>query len=149
MMDTDAIQALLDAAAAGDVETVSRLRQHATDPALVCQMLVFAASGGHTGVLAVLLTSDISRDLLELPLKIAARDGENAAVTMLLDAGADINADEGAALVAAAGDGQAHTVRLLLEAGADPGARGNDALYRATVMGHQEIIRILTAWKPR
>jgi Ankyrin repeats (3 copies) len=59
-------------------------------------------------------------------LSSAATAGHQEIVSMLLDAGADVNADGGAALTAAAG--HAEIVRLLLDRGADVNARRSDGL---------------------
>jgi serine/threonine-protein phosphatase 6 regulatory ankyrin repeat subunit B len=82
----------------------------------------------------------------------AARNGNGAAVTAALAAGADVNTrdnDGNTALIYAAWNGHTATVTQLLAAGADVNARGNDgntALIYAARHGHTAILeQLLTA----
>jgi ankyrin repeat protein len=77
-------------------------------------------------------------------LSSAAAAGHPEIVRMLLDAGADVNADSGAALTAAAG--HAEIVRLLLDRGADVNARRSDGLtplMSAAGAGRVETVKLL------
>ena len=70
---------------------------------------------------------------------------------MLLDAGADPNADDGAGiavLVWAVAQGDAEMPRMLLDAGADPNtlaAEGVSVLAKAVELGDIEVVRLLLA----
>ena len=82
-------------------------------------------------------------------LAIAISDGQDEAVTMLIDAGADfnvINPEVGPPLIEAIERHNAGLVHLLLEAGAvtdyDPNARG-DTLRRAVRWGDHSIVKSL------
>lgn len=83
------------------------------------------------------------------PLHDAARQGDNAAVARLIQAGADAQAFDDSALtplVTAALAGQADTVDWLIEHGADPSGRdgnGFTALHAAAHAGHFEIVELL------
>ncbi|KXG52095.1 uncharacterized protein PGRI_083790 [Penicillium griseofulvum] len=79
----------------------------------------------------------------------AASEGHANIVQLLLDQGADVNAQDGkngTALQAAALEGHAHIVRLLLDQGADVNAQGGwygTALQAASLRGHGEVVQML------
>ena len=78
---------------------------------------------------------DINQDLFE-----AAKKGDTATVRALLDAGADVNANDGGetVLMAAAVEGHIATVQALIAAGADVNATTNNgvtALMAAAMEG--------------
>ena len=70
-------------------------------------------------------------------------------VMILLDAGADVNAqggEYGNALQAASGRGDEKVVQMLFGAGADANAQGGEygnALYAASRRGHEKVVQIL------
>ena len=88
--------------------------------------------------------SHLNQDLLKM-----AKEGQDALVRTLLDAGADINArdeDGRTALMLAAMEGHLDTVAALLDAGADVEARDNDgktAQDLATAEGQNKIVQVL------
>ena len=88
--------------------------------------------------------SHLNQDLLKM-----AKEGQDALVRTLLDAGAAINArdeDGRTALMLAAMEGHLDTVAALLDAGADVEARDNDgktAQDLATAEGQNEIVQVL------
>ena len=84
------------------------------------------------------------------PLIIAAYNGHEAIVRLLLEAGADKEAKDNdgfTPLINAAYNGHEAVVRLLLEAGADKEAKDNDGdpLIIAAMSGHEAIVRLLEA----
>jgi len=76
-------------------------------------------------------------------LRRAAADGHADCVRLLLDAGADVHAGEDLALRWAAWNGHADCVRLLLDAGADVHADADLALRWAAESGHADCVRLL------
>ncbi|KAL1982372.1 hypothetical protein VTN96DRAFT_1403 [Rasamsonia emersonii] len=84
------------------------------------------------------------------PLYYAASFGLTEVAQLLLDSGADVNAQSGPAgcsLAAASLAGHVETVQLLLDRGADieapAGLLGGNALLLATTNGHREVVRLL------
>ena len=82
-------------------------------------------------------------------LHIAAEEGKDQVVRMLLDKGADVNAQGGLygnALQAASYGGYDRVVQILLDKGADVNAQGGEygnALYTASRGGHDQVVQIL------
>eukprot|EP01068_Selenidium_serpulae_P017613 Selendium_serpulae@DN6390_c5_g1_i10.p1 len=84
-------------------------------------------------------------------LSLAAKKGDNDAVTKLLQGGANVNAKPGnrTALYAAARQGHTETVKLLLKAGADVRARDcfdnfkETAFFTAVQFGRTDVVRLL------
>lgn len=119
--------ALHDAAAAGDVEAIERLRDAGVDP-------------------------NVRAEFGRTPLQVAAFAGRREAVMSLVRRGADVQAYDDQhidALTIAAQRGDLAMVSLLLWLGADPGAvtgpDDRDALMAAARGGHAEIVRELVA----
>jgi ankyrin repeat protein len=71
--------------------------------------------------------------------------GNTNLVKVLLNAGADVDVDDGWALRWASYKGHVEIVKVLLEAGADIGAcdGGKSAIYWANNEGHVEVVNIL------
>ena len=90
-----------------------------------------------------------SLDSVPMPLYYAAMLGFSIITGLLLDAGADVNAQGGKygnALRAASYKGHEQIVKMLLDAGADVNAQGGDygnALYAASVRGHEQVVKTL------
>lgn len=76
-------------------------------------------------------------------LTYASKNDEIEIVKLLLEAGADINAEDGAALEKASYFGLIEIVKLLLDAGADVYAGDHCALHSAEWEGHGEIVKLL------
>ncbi|KAI3571111.1 ankyrin repeat domain-containing protein [Fusarium oxysporum f. sp. albedinis] len=82
-------------------------------------------------------------------LQEAASEGHEYIVKLLLDNGADVNAQGGhfgTALQEVAFRGHEHIVKLLLENGADAKAQGGEygtALQAAAFKGHEHIVKLL------
>ena len=87
--------------------------------------------------------------LLPAPLYYASLFGLRRVVELLVEKGADVNAqggDYGNALQAASYRGHEAIVRLLVDNGADVNAQGgnyDNALYAASSRGHEQIVRLL------
>ena len=105
-------------------------------------------------LLALLFTQD-PKQALNDQLFEAARKGDAATVTALLDKGADVNAKfryGQTALFKAAERGHASVVKVLLDRGAD--VKVQDTFYRATAMtwaldnDHTEVVRLLLEKSP-
>jgi hypothetical protein len=83
------------------------------------------------------------------PLYYSALLGLEYITRLLLDKGADVNAQDGLygnALQAASNNGNEAVVRLLLDKGADVNAQGGDygnALQAASLNGHEAVVRLL------
>ncbi len=89
-------------------------------------------------------------DMMVQPLHSAAAGGSVEVVTLLLDAGAPVNAKQQAgftALQAAALSNRLDMARVLLDHGADPelcADAGNDAVAMALSKGHEEMVTLLS-----
>jgi ankyrin repeat protein len=96
---------------------------------------------------------DIRRAFAELPrpLYVASQEGLAHAVSAILEAGADANAQGrrcGSALQAASGGGHDKVVQILVAAGADVNAQGGQhisALQVASERGYDKVVQILVA----
>jgi len=76
-------------------------------------------------------------------LRWASGKGHADVVKLLLDAGADVHAGNDYALRWASKNGHTDIVKLLLDAGANVHARDNGALQGATYYGHSDVVKIL------
>jgi ankyrin repeat protein len=79
-------------------------------------------------------------------LQLAARHGHARTVKALLEAGADVHADDDLALRIAAWWGRTDTVKALLEAGADAHARDDQAQRWAADGKHMDTVKLLEQW---
>jgi hypothetical protein len=88
-------------------------------------------------------------DSVPMPLYYAALLGFSTVTRLLLDAGADVNAqggEYGNALRTASFEGYDQIVKMLLDAGAEDNAEGGEygnALYAASFEGHEQIVKML------
>ncbi|KAJ3276142.1 hypothetical protein HK104_003719 [Borealophlyctis nickersoniae] len=129
--------------------------------------LGLAAKNGHLAVVALLLDAgadvhaaieldyvvkgrmrrnDLPRNARRstlTPLGWAAAYGHLAVVKQLLKAGADVHAEDDAALGTVAENGHLEVVRFLLKAGADVNAQNSLALRNARDKGHSEVVELL------
>ncbi|KAJ6103492.1 hypothetical protein N7486_005919 [Penicillium sp. IBT 16267x] len=116
--------------------------------------LHLASFNGHQQEVQFLLAAqkhDINTadDTGTYPLMWASRNGHDKIVQILLEHGADVNAQGGHygnALYAASWEGHDKIVQMLLEHGADVNAQGGDfgnALQAASSKGHDKIVRML------
>lgn len=131
----DGTTALIWAAYNNDAKLVERLLAAGADANAQNEFgtsaLTEAAIGGYTGVIGALLAGGAMPDLAnpegETPLMVVARTGNVEAATLLLDAGADVNAIElwgrQSALMWAAAQQQPAMIKLLISRGADVNAR--------------------------
>jgi ankyrin repeat protein len=78
-------------------------------------------------------------------LLVAASEGHEEVVRLLLDAGANVNALKGRALSAAAGSGNPRVVEILVAGGIDVKPEGKDALLTAVEAGSASVARALLA----
>lgn len=112
-----------------------------------CTPLMFAARGGHSPVVRVLLNKGANLSIIEFDdgstaLHFSAEEGHFAVTAMLVGAGADLEAvSKGSTpLCAAAMRGQREVMRALIAAGADPDSRaaadGETPLFAAAGKGH-------------
>jgi ankyrin repeat protein len=114
-----------------------------------------AALLGHEKMLDLMLKSNESCDINKsdntsrTALIWGSEFGHEKVVEMLLDIGADVNAqggDFGNALQAASGGGHEKIVQMLLDRGADVNAQGghfSNALQVASIDGHEKVVQML------
>ena len=73
----------------------------------------------------------------------ASQNGDTEDVQILLEAGANVHAEDNFALFCASANGHTEIVKLLLEAGANVHAVHHQALRWASHRGHTEIVELL------
>jgi hypothetical protein len=113
--------------------------------------LHIAAFTGHEQEVEYLLEDDpsivnMADSTSTYPIMWASLNGHREVVRMLLEKGADVNAqggDHSNALGAACSEGHDKIVQMLLERGADVNAKGGDALRAACSGGHGKIVQML------
>lgn len=136
-------------------EVISYLRQgmdpDTSDAAGTTLVMTAAANGNARLVEALLkLRANILKNNKygESALALAALNGHQEVVSLLVESGARINASGWGALHYAVFSGHADIVRFLLDRGADVNARApnhHTALMLAARNGHGEIVRVLLA----
>ena len=105
------------------------------------KLLIQAASDGHTDTVKLLLDAGANVHAEnDQALRWAASDGHTDTVKLLLDAGANVHACDDDALRLAAFDSYTDTVKLLLDAGANAHANYDEALRLAA---STEIVKLL------
>ncbi len=124
--DSDGTSALFWAIARGHPSSVKALLAANANPAGALQA---AAANGKLDAASALLQRDTSAESREKALERAALNHEKKMVELLLDDGVDVNAGNGAALIAAAEHDDAESldvVKLLIARGANVKAKSND-----------------------
>ena len=155
MMDTSGLQC---AAFNGLSETVKWLMSSATVTDMDCFKALCAASyKGHMNIAGFLLQNCTNINLKPQQgqyiycsiLQAASSGGHKDITELLLEGGADVNAqggEHGNSLLAASLNGHKDTVELLLERGANANAQGGNfgnALQAASFRGHKDIVELL------
>jgi ankyrin repeat protein len=79
----------------------------------------------------------------DLALRLASEYGHTEIVKLLLDAGANVHVNDNRALRVASEKGHTEIVKLLLDAKANVHARGDYALQRASYYGRTEVVKLL------
>ena len=157
-------QALLEAAFAGELDTVERLVTEGTsvdttDPDKHTPVM-WAAFNGHTEVVRYLLQQGATLDAKDASgrtaLMYASSGPYPETVELLLKKGAGVNTQgtlEGfTALMTAAAEGQMKVVQLLLKHGADPTLKdkdGDTAESFARQKGHSAVAELLKSTPPK
>ena len=86
---------------------------------------------------------DMSQEKKDKALINASRRGHTEAVKSLINAGADVHANNKEALQWASANGHIEVVKLLLDAGADVHAKNDLALRWANEEGHTKVVKLL------
>jgi len=76
-------------------------------------------------------------------IRWASENGQLELVKLLIDAGADVTADNNYAIIWASYKGHLEVVKLLIDAGADVTADDNKAIRWVSQKGHLEIVKLL------
>ena len=107
-------------------------------------LLQRSAENGHVEVVSALLEAGADIHANnDDALRWSAENGHVEVVSALLEAGADIHANNDAALRRSASNGHVEVVSALLEAGADIHAGYDDALRWSASNGHMEVVSAL------
>jgi hypothetical protein len=119
-------------------------RQANTDSGRYADALSVASAKGHEAIVQTLLDAGADVNADDgMALHAASVGGHDAVIQKLLDAGADVNAGNGVALHAASIRGREEIVQKLLDAGADINARDGIALRVASDEGHKAVVQTL------
>lgn len=102
-----------------------------------------AAQYAYNDIVEILLSHDADASVLGNILKHAAAAGRFEIVKLLVENGADINADFGNALMGSVREGHIEIVRFLIEQGADIHVLRDKPLMIAVYQGYQEMVRLL------
>jgi ankyrin repeat protein len=107
-----------------------------------------AAAKGHTDVIRLLLENgaNVKQEGKYGPnaLCVASENGQEAAVWMLIEAGACVNNEDGMTPIQVASrEGHKGIVEMLIKAGADVNSGHEPALYCASRYGHEEVVQTL------
>ncbi len=162
---------LQNAARSGDLAAINKELRNGTDANMPDKhgrrTLVQAAGNGHIEIVKALFLAGaevdgshiggsdaLSGEVGWTPLMAAARSGLPQVVTLLLQAGANVNARNvrrETALMYAISSGSVETIRLLLESGADPKAyTGNQSVWewaKEVELDHANAVEILNLLK--
>lgn len=146
--------ALRRAVDSGHEGIVRLLLASGADAKLEDEALYEAVESGNGAIVQLLLDNgaDSKDDALNWALALAAWDGHEAIVRLLLAKSTQADIKDSMALIRAAGEGHEHILRILLENGADVNARHQlyngiwyTALETAAEGGHTTTVRILLA----
>lgn len=110
------------------------------------EFVTVAAKNGDDAMLGLLLSrmqKPFDPELLDDALVEAVRSGNSIAVNILLDAGANPNADDTLSLMAAATVGNVEIIRLLAVYGANLNARDAQALFNTVFSSHPKALDYL------
>jgi ankyrin repeat protein len=119
-----------------------------TDLGRVPAPLYYASLAGMTDIVALLLANETG-GRFHSALQAASVDGHAKIAERLMQAGANVNAEDGSydsALQAASSYGHVKIVQLLLQAGANVNAEGGgfgSALQAASMIGHEKVVEQL------
>jgi ankyrin repeat protein len=110
-----------------------------------------AAAKGHTDVIRLLLANGANINQAgkygQNALNVASQNGQEAAVRILIEAGAYVNNfDEGTSVTSiqvASWEGHKGIVKMLIKAGADVNSGSEPALYCASAFGHEDVVQTL------
>jgi ankyrin repeat protein len=107
-----------------------------------------AAAKGHTDVIRLLLENgaNINQEgkYGQNALYFASENGKEAAVRMLIEAGACVNNEDGTMPIQVASErGHKGIVEMLIKAGADVNLGYGPALYYASKSGHEDVVQTL------
>ncbi|GFF61464.1 hypothetical protein IFM62136_05023 [Aspergillus lentulus] len=106
--------------------------------------LLEASAEGHERTVQLLLDHGADVDAQGgSALLAASKEGHCRTVQLLLGYGADINTQSGSALLEASKEGHYRTVQLLLDHGADVNSQSESALLAASKEGHYRIVQLL------
>jgi len=140
-------QAIKTAANNGDIELVALLIKQGANINSNGSALCFAVEHGHVGIVRLLLDNGAHVNRREhQPLTVAAKIGDAKSVKMarmLIDAGADVNAEGGKAMAGCGFSGSVEIARMLVDSGADVHARVDEALVSACWHGYRDLVRYL------
>ncbi|MCJ1471194.1 hypothetical protein MMC07_009842, partial [Pseudocyphellaria aurata] len=111
--------------------------------------LILGVASGHYTVVKLLIDQHVHWQC-DNELYVASQKGHEQIVKLLLDYGAEVNAQGGqydTALYAASIEGHVQTVKLLIDNGANVNAKGrrnhNSAVKAASARGHEQVVRLL------
>jgi ankyrin repeat protein len=107
-----------------------------------------AAAKGHTDIIRLLLENGAHINQEgedgQNALYVASENGQEAAVWMLIEAGACVNNEDGMTPIQVASNrGHKGIVEMLIQAGADLNLGDEPALYYASEGGHEDVVRTL------
>lgn len=102
-----------------------------------------AACRGQAALVAIGLERGGRLERMDLALRFAAEAGHTKVVSLLLDHGANIHADNDAALVWSVNKGRKEVVELLLDRGANLHVQNDRPLRLAAEQGHKEVVELL------
>ena len=144
---------LVETAKRGNSSLAEWLLAHGARPGIRTSTLIWAAAGGHEGVVKLLLEHGVDTGITDrngaTALNGAAAFGHEEVVKLLLEHGADAGVADNngsTAIISASTQGHEGVVKLLLEHGVDAGVatkNGSTAIICASSGGHEAVVRRL------